>query len=236
MRSRIRPPIGGSASAGSWDTAPTSWLSSKRAGPPSVRGGSRRRHSAVRRCRSSRSSRRDGSNPRSVTRAGAVVRSAATTRSPTVASARPRASSPRQGRQRRAPVGGSSPSRPARLARGDVGRDGRPVGQQRRPGSAASVAGPAVPPTMTSRPPPASQPRSAASCSAVERCGVDVLPDEPVERAPTPRRAPAGRPVSALTISGATWFWLGGRSSSPTMPLGLLGDDADDQLGRVVDR
>ena len=37
-------------------------------------------------------------------------------------------------------------------------------------------------------------------------------------------------------MAGPTWFWLGSRSKLPTMPLGVLGDDRDDQLGGVVDR
>ncbi len=59
----------------------------------------------------------DGSNPRRVTVPAPDVRSAATTRVPTVARARPEASSPDRAGSVVA-VGGSSPRMPARLAAG----------------------------------------------------------------------------------------------------------------------
>ena len=99
-------------------------------------------------------------------------------------------------------------------------------------GKPDSDAEPGVPPTMTSRPPRASQPRSAASCSVRELVRVDVLPDEAVERRPglDPLRqvgdGRAGRRRARLL------FWTAGRLDPDDDAAGSLGDDADDELGR----
>ena len=74
-----------------------------------------------------------------------------------------------QGRERSSRSAAARRGVPVRLAGRDVGRDVRPVGQERRPGRPASAAGPVVPPAMTRRPPPATQPRSAASWPSVSR-------------------------------------------------------------------
>ena len=68
-----------------------------------------------------------------------------------------------------------------------------------RPGTPTGWTDPACRPTMTRRPPPAIQPRSASSCAGLEARGVDVLPDQPVERAP---RLDALRQVGGIQGDG----------------------------------
>ena len=93
-----------------------------------------------------------------------TARSAATTRSPDVARARPAASSPASAGTSVASSAGAR--RGARRARRGRRRSSRSAGRAGcRRGSRRAARCPAVPPTMMSRPPRASQPRSAASCS-----------------------------------------------------------------------
>ena len=133
-----------------------------------------------------------------------------------------------------APSGIAAEDRLERL-RVDVehgGRAGRGAGRRGRP---LRVSAPAVPPTMTSRPPPAIQPAQGVELGRRERGRVDVLPHQPVERGPG---------LDALREVGRGQGGDGrrrARGAGQELELaddlgGVLGHDADDELRLIVER
>ena len=159
------------------------------------------------------------------------VRSAATTRSPTVARARPEASSPdRAGRV--VAVGGSWPRMPERLAAGASVVD-RPAGRAAaRPGTRRA------PWVRSSRRddelPAAGDPAAeGGQLPRGQTVGVDVLPDDPVDRGP--RLDPFRQVLRCEAHDERCDLVLVGRQvEAADEPIRMLGDDRDDQLGAVV--
>ena len=112
-------------------------------------------------------------------------------------------------------------ARPPRAAAGDVDRRARAVRQERvrerRPASFGSGRA-----ADDDEPAAAGDPAAGGRCSwpSVSRLGVDVLPDDPVERAPGLDALGQVGGRRAARSAGATWFWLGSRWTVLTMPPG----------------
>ena len=173
---------------GSCEAADTIWLSSPMTGPPLDRVGRRRRHSPSAELGPAiQSTRRVEPDDRH--RAAAV---GALGRDDAIADAGERPPAGQlagQGRQVGRVVGHLAEQRAERRR---ARRRWSPSGDRAgwTSGKADRLAGPAVPPTMTSRPPPATQPRNAVELLRGEARRIGVLPDQAVEGAPglDPRR------------------------------------------------
>ncbi len=102
-------------------------------------------------------------------------------------------------------------------------------------GNADRLAGPAVPPAMMSRPPPATQPRSAAICSLLSCVEFDVLPDQAIERAP---RLDTRRQVGGIEADSQRLdvVHVGQQVQVADDVARSFRDDGDHHLGPVVDR
>ena len=225
------PPTGGNASDGSCEAAWTIWLSSPLPAVPAVRVGMSRRH------RPSaafvpESQRVVGSKPMIVTAPAPYARSAATVSSPTLASGRPTASLPEcrdvggafedlaeEGHQRR---------------RGGIGRRGRSIGEDvvrerreaRRPGR------PTGDHQTTATGDPAAQRDELLRRELIQ---IDVLPDQPIERAPC---LDAIWQIAGLEADSQRSHVVHVRQQIEVADdvAGSFGDDADDHLRAVVDR
>ena len=102
-------------------------------------------------------------------------------------------------------------------------------------GKADRLDGPAVPPAMTSRPPPATQPRIASSCSVVS-C-VESMSCQ-IRRSSAPHASTRVGQVGRIEADGQRRdvVRVGQQVEVADDVARPLGDDADDQLGPVVDR
>ena len=196
--------------------------------------GSRRRHRfSAARCRR-RATSSVGSNPISVTDPLPYARSAAMTRSPLReqhAAIGHRAAEGRQvGRARRDVADAAAEGGGRDIDRGASG--GRAGASS---GNADSVFGPVVPPTMTRRPPPATQPCRAAAGPSVSR--LESTSCQTRRSSAAPGLDPLGQVLGVDRDDRAARLVLVGQRGGcrATMSPGLLGDDADDQLVRVVD-
>ena len=118
--------------------------------------------------------------------------------------------------------------------RRDVGRDVRPVGQQRvrEPGERLGSGRPADDDQLPPAGDPAAEGGQLAGGQAVR---VDVLPDDPVDRGP---RLDPFRQVLRCEAhdEGCDLVLVGRQVEAADEPLGMLGDDRHDQLGAVVGR
>ena len=175
-----------------------------------------------------------GSKPRSVTDPDPKVRSAAITRSPDIASDRPAPGSPAYA----ASVAASSGT-PPRIDRSDAGIDveagGRAVGEQ--------VVGERGQHVRARRPADDDE-APAARDPGAERGELGRLESAEVSMSCQTSRSRAdqawmrsGRSAGVSgTMTGATPFWLGSEVELPDDPGRVLGDDAHDELGLVVER
>ncbi len=129
-------------------------------------------------------------------------------------------------------VGGSWPRMPAQAGGRDVGRDDRSVGEEavgegrQRLGSGR--------PAGDDQPPAARDPASQRlTLRSRQSLGVDVLPDDPVDR--SPGLQPFGQVVRGQGHDGRSDLVLVRQQVEVAdEPLGMLGDDRDDELAGVV--